>query len=391
MTAISDLRAATSALDPPFGVIDAAALAWNAADLVRRAAGKPIRVASKSIRIRQVLADTLALPGYAGLLCYTLPEALWLSDNGFSDLVVGYPTVHRRAIERLVRGQGASHITVMVDDVAQLDLIDTIRSPSRRAVVRVCIELDAGYRNGPIKVGALRSPLRTPTAAAALARLIAGRPGFELVGMMAYEGQIAGVGNSGWGLRSRVVRALQARSAIELAERRALTVAAVRKIADLEFVNGGGTGSLETTTTEDAVTELAAGSGLLGPGLFDHYGAFRPRPAMYFVMSVVRRPSRSVATLLGGGWVASGPVGADRLPVIADPPGMSYVKVEGPGEVQTPLRGRAARKLAVGQQVWLRHAKAGEPAEHLNEFQVVTGREISGVRPTYRGEGQAFL
>ena len=392
MTEIGALRAATAELDPPFGVIDQAALDRNADDLVRRAAGKPIRIASKSIRIRDVLADTLARPGFSGLLCYTLPEALWLLGNGFRDLVVGYPTVHRAGIAQLAEEEAAAaEIVLMVDDVAQLDLIDAVRPPSRRSTIRVCLELDAGYRSGPIKIGAMRSPLRTPGAAAAFARVIAARPGFELVGMMAYESQIAGVGNTGAGVRPRIVRAMQKRSAAELLERRADVVAAVRAVADLEFVNGGGTGSLETTTAEDAVTELAAGSGLVGPGLFDHYGAFRPDPAMYFVMSLVRRPSHAVATMLGGGWVASGPIGADRLPVIADPPGLKYVDLEGPGEVQTPLRGRGARKLQVGQQIWLRHAKAGEPSEHLNEFQVVADARIARTVSTYRGDGQAFL
>src|SRR5690625_6456358 len=95
---------------------------------------------------------------------------------------------------------------------------------------------------------------------------------------------------------------MKALSAREIAERRAATVAAVRQIADLAFVNGGGTGSIETTRTEDAVTEIAAGSGLIGPGLFDGYHGFCPRPALLLGLSVVRRPARGVATLPGGGW-----------------------------------------------------------------------------------------
>ncbi|MET3807421.1 D-serine deaminase-like pyridoxal phosphate-dependent protein [Nakamurella sp. UYEF19] len=386
------LRSATAALDPPFGVIDATALDANVADLVRRAAGKPIRLASKSVRVRQVLADTLRTNGYTGLLCYTLAEALWLHSKGFTDLVLGYPTVDRVGIAALADDvAAAAEITLMVDDHAQLDLIDAVIPPSGRPSIRVAIELDAGYRFGLLKFGALRSPIRTPSAAADLARIIAGRRGFSLVGLMAYEGQIAGVGNTGGGPRGAIVRLMQARSAAELAQRRSAVVAAVRETADLEFVNGGGTGSLETTASEGSVTEVAAGSGLFGPGLFDHYGAFQPAHAAYFVLPVVRKPTRSVATLLGGGWVASGPVGPDRLPVIADPPGLRYVGVEGPGEVQTPLLGRAARRLQVGQHVWLRHAKAGEPAEHLNEFHIVRDGVITDVVPTYRGEGRAFL
>jgi D-serine deaminase-like pyridoxal phosphate-dependent protein len=389
---IEHLRGATAHLDPPFGVIDATALAGNAADLVRRAAGKPIRLASKSIRVRKVLADTLALPGYQGLLCYTLPEALWLQRHGFRDLVIGYPTVHRGAIAALASDPAAAaEVTLMVDDPAQLDFVDAVVPPGRRERIRVCLELDAGYRVGPLHAGALRSPIRSSKAAAAFARVIGSRPGFVLVGMMAYEGQIAGVGNTGRGIRPMIVRTMQKRSAAELSDRRSTAVRAVRDVADLEFVNGGGTGSLESTTAEDGVTELAAGSGLFGPGLFDHYRAFQPAHAAYFVMSLVRRPSPAVATMLGGGWIASGPSGADRFPVIADPPGLEYVDLEGPGEVQTPLRGRAARRLRIGDQIWLRHAKAGEPAEHLEEFHWVTAGRVTSVAPTYRGEGQVFL
>ncbi len=389
---IDELRSATAHLDPPFGVIDGDALAANAADLTRRAAGKPIRLASKSVRVREILKDMLARPGFAGLLCYTLAEALWLHSKGFSNLVLGYPSVDRAGIAELsTNASAAEQITLMVDDLSQLDLIDAVLPSARRHPIRVAIELDAGFRAGPFKAGALRSSIRTPDAATCLARQIASRPGFRLVGMMAYEGQIAGIGNTGRGPRQVIVRQMQKRSAVELAQRRAAVVAGVRGVTDLEFVNGGGTGSLETTAAEESVTEVAAGSGLFGPGLFDHYAAFRPAHAAYFVMPVVRKPARSVVTLLGGGWIASGPVGKDRLPVIADPPGLRYVGLEGAGEVQTPLRGRPARTLRIGQQVWLRHAKAGEPAEHLNEFQVVIGGAIVGALPTYRGEGQAFL
>ena len=385
------LRTAVADLDPPFGVIDRAALHANARDLVRRAAGKPIRVASKSVRVRAALTEVLALPGFAGVLSYALTEALWLHGNGFTDIVVGYPSAHRAAFGRLCADpEAAAAITVMIDDPAQLDLIDQVCSPARRPPVRVCLELDAGYRRGLVRAGALRSPVRTPDGLAGLAAQVAGRAGFRLVGIMAYEGQIAGVGDAGRTARAVAVRAMQQASAAELAERRAAAVAAVSEIADLEFVNGGGTGSLHLTGHEAAVTEVAAGSGLFAPGLFDHYTAFHPEPAAYFVLPVVRKPSRSVATVLGGGWIASGPPGADRLPTIAHPAGLGYVGAEGAGEVQTPLRGRAARKLQVGDQVWFRHAKAGELAEHLDEFVVVESGRVMRNWPTYRGEGKVF-
>jgi D-serine deaminase-like pyridoxal phosphate-dependent protein len=227
--------------------------------------------------------------------------------------------------------------------------------------------------------------------AAALAADAAARPEIEVVGLMSYEAHIAGIGDAGGGLRGLAVRAVQRASARELAARRAAVVAAVRAVADLRFVNGGGTGSVERTAADDAVTEVAAGSGLYGPTLFDRYRAFTPRPAALFALPVVRRPSRSVATVLGGGYLASGTAGADRLPRPVLPHGLRLDRMEGAGEVQTPVLGAAARALALGDRVWFRHAKAGELCERFGTLHLVRGEEVVDEVPTYRGEGRAFL
>lgn len=394
------LSAATARLDPPLGAIDRGALAHNAHDLLDRADGLPIRVASKSVRVRGVLDAVLALPGYRGVLAYTLPEALWLAEVGderYADVVVGYPTVDRGALARLAADEAlAERVTIMVDDVAQLDLVDTVAAPGARAEIRVCLELDAAFRHPVLgHLGVRRSPLRTPEQLAVLAAQVVLRPGFRLVGVMAYEAQIAGQVNEGAG-RGAVVRWMQRSSAAELAERRGAAVARVRRIAqdagaDLEFVNGGGTGSIESTHADASVTEVAAGSGLVGPHLFDHYTHFSPAPAVAFALSVVRKPTPGIATLEGGGWIASGPPAADRLPLPVWPEGLSFLPLEAAGEVQSPVRGAAAASLAVGDRVWLRHTKAGEPAEHLDAYQLVDGGRVVAELPTYRGEGKVFL
>src|SRR3954452_23541675 len=95
------MERATSELDPPFAVLDVAALDANAVDLVRRAAGVPIRLASKSLRCRWVLDHVLAKPGYVGVMAYSLREALWLADQGYRDILVAYPTVEREALMTL--------------------------------------------------------------------------------------------------------------------------------------------------------------------------------------------------------------------------------------------------------------------------------------------------
>lgn len=384
------LTAATHDLDAPVGVLSVEALASNAFDLLDRARGLPIRVASKSVRVRGVLDAVLALPGYRGILAYTLAEALWLAETR-DDIVVGYPTADRGALRRLATDETlASRVTIMVDDVAQLDLVDAVVAPEKRAVIRLALELDASYRSRLLgHVGVRRSPVHAPAAAEALAEAVIARRGFRLVGMMAYEAQIAGVTNAGAG--KTPIRMMQRASADELRERRSEAVARVRQVTELEFINGGGTGSIESTHADPSVTEVAAGSGLFGPHLFDGYTHFRPAPAAAFALDVVRRPTADIATLLGGGWIASGPPGPDRLPRVVWPQGLTMLAREAAGEVQTPLQGPAARDLAIGDRVWLRHTKAGEPSEHLDAFALVENGAVVGSLPTYRGEGRVFL
>jgi D-serine deaminase-like pyridoxal phosphate-dependent protein len=391
----SELDAATTALDTPFGVLHLGALRFNAHDMVRRAAGKPIRVATKSIRVRSVLDSLLATDGYRGVLAFTLPEALWLAET-IDDVVVGYPTADRAALIRLAADERlASRITLMVDSVEQLDLIDACVPPNARASIRLCLELDVAWRAGPPlgNIGVLRSPIFTAEDAERFARTIESRAGFELVGLMAYEAQIAGLVDN---VASRAafsagMRWIKRQSMSELAERRAAAVTAVRRVTELEFVNGGGTGSLESTSADDSVTEIAAGSGLFGGHLFDDYREFSPAPAASFALSVVRKPRANTATVLGGGWTASGPPGRDRLPRVVWPEGLEMVPREMAGEVQTPLVGASAVQLHPGDRVWLRHTKSGELSEHLNAFSVVDDGQIIDTLPTYRGEGKAFL
>jgi D-serine deaminase-like pyridoxal phosphate-dependent protein len=420
--AYARLERATAGLQAPFALVDLDALWANAADLERRAGSKPIRLASKSLRCRALQQRVLARDGFQGTLAFTLPEALWLADRGAEDLLVAYPTADSDALQALVGaggggggGIGASgggavdgtpreQVTVMVDCVEQLELIERATRATRETPVRVCIDIDTAWPilGGRLRVGAKRSPVRTPEQAAALARAILAREGVRLVGIMAYEAQIAGLGDSPGGrgigprLRGVAIRGMQARSARELAARRGAIVAAVENVlasagGALELVNGGGTGSLELTAAEPAVTEVTAGSGLYGPALFDDYRAFTPRPAAMFALPVVRRPGRGVVTALGGGYLASGPADAARLPRPHLPSGLTLERLEGAGEVQTPLLGAAADALSIGDRVYMRHAKAGELCERFASLHLLEGERIVDQAPTYRGEGQCFL
>jgi len=370
--------------DAPFAFVDLDAMWANADDMLRRAGGKPIRVASKSVRCRPLLERIVARDGFRGLMTFTLPESLWLAGHGFRDMLLAYPTADRAALARM-----EDEPVLMVDSVAQLELISR---------ARVCIEVDLSYAlPGPlarVRIGAKRSPRRTPEAVAGLAREIVRRDGLRLVGVMGYEAHIAGLGDRppGKRLTGAAIERLQRASAAEIAERRAAVVRAVEAVAGpLELVNGGGTGSIERTVGEEAVTEVTAGSGFYAPTLFDHYSSFSLRPAAYFALPVVRRPSSRVATVLGGGYIASGAAERTRLPTPALPAGLKLDPREGAGEVQTPLLGPAARRLRVGDRVYFRHAKAGELCERFDSLLLVEGGRVVDEVPTYRGDGKAFL
>lgn len=381
-------------MSTPLVVVDLDAFDANADDLLRRAQGVPIRVASKSLRVPALIERALARDGFRGVLAFTLAEALWLEAAGVcDDLLVAYPTVDRAALQRLVASPtAAARITLMVDDVAHLDVVDSVRA-SHAVPVRVAIDVDAGLRMGRQHVGPKRSPLYDAQDVLALARAVRDRDGFRLVGAMTYEGQVAGVQDQVPTQRAKsvVVRRIKALSLTQLQERRrqvsdALAADGVR----LELWNAGGSGDVEEAAADPVVTEVSAGSGLLAPTLFDHYASFDPRPAAFFGLPVTRRPSADVATVHGGGLVASGASGRDRLPTPWAPAGLQLTGLEGAGEVQTPLTGHPAGGLAIGDLVWFRHAKSGELFEHTTAVQLLSGDTFTGEVPTYRGHGLAF-
>ncbi len=373
----------TAELEPPYAVVDLAAFRRNADDLVRRAQGTPIRVASKSVRCRTLIAAALERPGFHGVMSYSLPEALWLARNGVDDILMGYPTIHRGALRELAAdAEAASRITLMIDDFEHLALIKAATGGGER--IRVCLDVDASLRIFGQHLGVRRSPLRTPEEVLELARRVVADDAFELVGVMFYEAQIAGLPDT-----SPAVRLVKRLSANELSDRRGLVVDAVKQVAPLRLVNSGGTGSIEVSSADPSVTEVTAGSGLYGPTLFDKYDVFQPEHAVAYALGVVRRPMPRIATLFGGGYVASGPAKKSRLPSPTWPAGLNLLGTEGAGEVQTPVVGEPARGLRIGDRVWMRYAKAGEMLERFDVLHAIDGDELTEL-VTYRGEGKNF-
>lgn len=385
---VDSVDAATAHLDAPLAALHLPSLRANLADLRRRAGGTRIRIASKSVRSRGVLAEALGagLLGDAavrGIMAYSLAEALWLVDGGCDDVLMGYPSVDRADLARLGADPAAlAAVTLMVDDVRQLE----IARAAGAGGARVCIDVDASLRFGPVHLGVRRSPLRGPADVGPLVRRAVDM-GFRVVGAMFYEAQVAGVPDDVRGIG--VVKRLSMRRLSGVREAVAATIAEITGERP-EIVNSGGTGSIAESAADPAVTEVTAGSGLYVPGLFDHYRSFTPRPSLFFALPAVRTPARGLTTFLYGGYVASGVPGPDRLPVPARPAGLRLLGREGAGEVQTPVRGR----VAIGDRAWWRHAKAGELCERFDTLHVVdetaAGPAVVDTWPTYRGEGKCF-
>lgn len=388
-------RAALAGQTLPCAYLDLDLLDANVRAAVARAGGKRIRVASKSVRsvavLRRILATDTAIHG---IMCFTAHEAVWLAAQGFDDLLVGYPAWSAGDLTAVARATAdGAQITLMVDSLAHVEQIESV---AQRAGVRVplCLDVDMSLALPGLHFGAWRSPIQTPAQARPVIERIVRSPHLRLDGIMGYEGQIAGVGDNVPGQRAKnaLIRQLKRRSARVVAQRRAAVVSLARSLgAELRFVNGGGTGSLATTRREPAVTEITVGSAFYSPALFDAYRDFRYLPAAGFAVEIVRQPAPAIYTCLGGGYIASGAAGRDRLPAVYLPTGARLDALEGAGEVQTPIHYSGPERLALGDPIFLRHAKAGELCERFTHLLLVRDCRASDEVTTYRGDGQCFL
>ncbi|WP_430109690.1 amino acid deaminase/aldolase [Paenibacillus sp. B1-33] len=383
-------------LTMPFAFIDLDLLQQNIQSVLHRANGKKVRIASKSIRSVDVLRRILlANAQFQGIMCFTVPEALYLAQQGFTDLLLGYPATDARLLESVAMYRREGHsITLMVDCETH---VEQAEAAAAKYGVRLplCVDIDMSIDVPGLHFGVWRSPIRSKAAALGLIERIAQSKHVVLDGLMGYEAQVAGLGDRvpGQALKNAVVRLLKRRSIREAAARRAELVAAIERlgIPPLRFVNAGGSGSLHTSSMEPAVTEVTAGSGFYSPGLFDHYRDFALLPAAGFAIEIVRQPRGDLYTCLGGGYTASGAAGSDKLPSPYLPQGTALLTMEGAGEVQTPIRYNGLEELKLGDPIFMRHSKAGELCERFAHLYYISNGSIVGKTTTYRGDGLCFL
>ncbi|MFN8260018.1 MAG: amino acid deaminase/aldolase [Chitinophagales bacterium] len=383
-------------LQLPLAYCDIDLLNENCRDIALRCDGhKTIRVASKSVRCVAVLQHILhSNPVYKGLMCYTGREALFLSEQGFDDLLLGYPIVNREEIRDVcLATKNGKKIILMVDSIAHLQLTNEI-AKEVGVIQPLCIDIDMSTDFPGLHFGVLRSPLTTVDAAQKLIDAFDNYSNISLSGIMGYEAQVAGLGekNPANGIKNYVIPFLKKKSITDYTKRRQKIVAyAKEKGHRLMLVNAGGTGSIESSKTEDWVTEITVGSGFYSPALFDYYSNFRHRPAAGFAVQIVRQPKEGHYTCLGGGYIASGTIGTDKQPKPYLPEGVTLTENEGTGEVQTPFEYKGGEPIGLGDTILFRHSKAGELCERFNHLHLISNGRITAVVPTYRGQGQCFL
>jgi D-serine deaminase-like pyridoxal phosphate-dependent protein len=361
--------------------------------------GKKIRVHSKSIRCVALLRRIFETGGdiFRGVMTFTVEETFFLAEQGFDDFIVSYPTVQPSDIELLVGlTRSGKQVSLVVDS---LEHLKTLSEAGERAgvVLKACMEVDMSYRplRTSLHLGVRRSPVRTVEDALALAQASVGHPGVSVDSIMGYEAHIAGLNDDVPRAlaKNRLLRALKRASVTELTGRRGNVVDRLRREGlVLRAVNGGGSGSLVSTGKDPSVTEVTAGSAFYAPGLFRHFKDVSFVPSTFFALQIVRRPAEQIVTCHGGGYVASGPAGQDKLPVPFLPGGCEFLPFEGAGEVQTPLKlPEECPELVLGDPIFFQHAKAGEIAERFNTFHLIDEDRIVDTVRTYRGEGKAFL
>ncbi len=320
----------------PLAVVDLDAFDRNVDRLVAEAKGKPLRIASKSVRCPALLKRVAARPGVVGLMTYSAAETAFLAQEGFANLLLAYPTVQQADLAALVRANQLAFAAVAVDSGAQTDALSAVAAAAG-VTVPVVIDVDMSFRPiDALHLGVRRSPLRKVEDIVGLARRISTSPSLRFAGLQAYEAQIAGMTDD-----NPFKRWLKLWSRPQVERRRAeLARVFDAESMPLELFNGGGSGSLRWASGEAALTEVTVGSGFLASHLFDHYRDLQLEPSAYFALQVTRVPAHGFVTCLGGGLVASGEAGADRLPIPTLPAGLKLLPLEGAGEVQTPLRRR---------------------------------------------------
>ncbi len=390
-------------LEAPLAYVDLDAFDANGAALARAAGSQPVRIATKSLRCDALIDRAIGLEEqFRGAMAFTIDEALHLAARGIDDVLIGYPSAEPGPLARLAAwtAQRPDHrLRPMVDATEQLDRI-AAAARAAGTEVAVCVDLDASWRpagaRGPA-IGRSAHRCAPPSRCSRSSAMPRRTEGVRVDALMAYDGQVAGVGDAppGRPLRSRAIQLMQRQSLEDLYDRVPRIVAAVeRELASdggLRLVNVGGTGSLSRMRDLTAATELTAGSASTPPALFDAYRHLDLQPAAFFVLPWCGAPGRAPSPCSAAATsprVRPGPI-ACRCPSSRRACGSIATRAPARCRRRSRARPRAPSESATAWR--FRHARLASSASGSRALHLVRGSELHGTVPTYRGAGLTFL
>lgn len=391
----SDQKKITKDLKKPFCFLDKDNLRQNITSAIKRSGHKKIRIATKSIRslevlefIRQELGDK-----YIGLMTFHVKESLDLLKSGFNHCLMGYPQKILKDEAKLIKELAGSNkkLVLMIDSIDQCRLLQKMGSDIDHRF-EVCIDIDMSLKLPRLNFGVFRSPILDVSVAEDLISYVEKAENLKCTGLMGYEAQIAGIPDyNGKGkIFDLIISKLKKTSEKRILKVRKEFLDRVKEKFQLEFFNGGGTGSIEFTASDRSVTEVTVGSGFYCPHLFDLYQ--KPfKPSLGYAIEVDRIPNKNYITCHGGGYIASGAIDMNKAPQIFSPKNLKINSNEMFGEVQTPLEHDGSIDIQIGDPIFLRHAKAGELLERFTNIYIIENHKVVDRWKSYRGEGKCYL
>lgn len=350
-----------------------------------RNTGKKIRIGTKSIRVPALIQRCLERSFIEGLFLFHPNEIkFWQENYQVKDFLLAYPIYNgaeaKLLCDAIIRDP-ETRVHVMVDAEEHLQLLER-HAAKNNVKLGIIIDCDFSIKFVGQHAGVLRSPLTHSEAVVALAKKTVDFPHLEFRGIMGYEAQEAGIGDSSWLFRKMKQKSREINDA-----RRSNIVSALRNAGfSPEIVNGGGSGCFQLTAAEDEVTEVTIGSGLFKSYIFDPIESMNGfAPSLFMALRIIRFPRPGVATCYSGGYVCSA---INKSPQIILPKNCKETAREGFGEVQTPISYDPAHvSLNYGDVIICRFAKAGEPLERFNTVCIVSKGKIVDHYATYRGHG----
>ena len=196
-------------LDYPYAVLDVELFYKNVQTNLERAGDKKIRIASKSLRCVQAMKMVLNYHAqFQGIMAYHGAEALYLSRQGFDDILMGYPIVSKPLIKAIGQAvQAGKQICLMVDSATHLELINEV-GRELKTPIPICIDIDLSDHYPGLRFGVWRSGITNITGLERLLQQVKKSDYVQLEGLMGYEAQVAGLCDkvAGNGVKNFIIR-----------------------------------------------------------------------------------------------------------------------------------------------------------------------------------------